>query len=232
MREIKHLAFSILLAAFLFAAPQLHADILVDRPIDSSLPRTLNLAPNDQPSFRSYILTDITFGQNVVVDSVTTFFDDTGTSGWTTLNNPLATLNIFSDPLTAANDPQNGLAVSVSIAFTPGNNGPGVLAVTANSFAPITLTAGNYWIGLTPQIDNGFAPPNFYYNSATTGFNGGSLFRNPSGFFNGDGNWQTDPNGDGRLIQGAIKIEGEVVPEPSAVAILALGSLLGLRRRR
>lgn len=218
-----------ILLALLFA-PQVNADILIDRPIDSSIPRTLNLAAGDFTNLSSYIVVDVTFDQDVLLDSITTFFDDAGTVWPSTLS---ATLNIFDgDPLTNADNPQNGQDVSVSVAFTPGATpGTGVHAVTADSFTPIVLAAGDYWIGLTPEFDVSAAPPNFYYNSATTGFNGGSFFRNPGAGL-ASGFWETDPNADGRPLQGAIRIEGQVVPEPSATAILALCGLLGLRRKR
>jgi len=84
----------------------------------------------------------------------------------------------------------------------------------------IPLTAGEYWIGITPAAPSGFFGPELGIASANpTGTNSRSFA--VGGFPSG---WQDT------TVDAAIKIRG--IPTPGTLGLLAMGSLAAVRRRR
>ncbi len=182
----------------------------------------------DFPSFSTYIVNDVSFTTNVVIDGVITYYTS-GIGFWP--SSGTATLNIFPKTGTLpgpGDDPSFGLTVPVDIVA-----GPNGLEVHAGAGTPlnIPLPAGDYWIGLTPDLEFGSFGQEFRQNS--TSFVGdASAGRNPGGGFGVGTDWFDA----GQVFGGepdydaAITILG--TPAPGTVALLGLGGLVATRRRR
>lgn len=95
----------------------------------------------------------------------------------------------------------------------------------------VTLGAGTYW--LTAWVDRPFGGGGqWFWAEAGTANGGESIFHNPGGGFG----FGTNPT-PGSAIFGApsdlaFTLSGDVVPAPSALALLGLGGLVAGRRRR
>jgi len=213
--------------AALLAAPSFATDILWDQPVDPAQTALVDQAFGDFPDFSTYMVNDVTFGSDVVIESVTTFFTNTALT-WPQGGSGSATFNVFSDPVTGADDPTLGTTVTVD--FMVGADG---LEVTASGLN-LALSAGTYWIGLTPILDFGVFGQEFHQGSALVGAN--SLARNPGGGFGVGTDWvEAGPAFSGADFDGAIRITGKTsaIPEPATASLIAIG-LAGLvaRRRR
>ena len=199
---------------------------LVDRQPDLAVGGWANQEAADASVLSSYIVVDVSFAQDVIIDSVSTYHD--ATTDWTGLNNVMARLNIFSSSLGTNDDPTSGTSVAVNI------SSDGTIQTLTASGLGIARTAGDYYIGLTPQINNSVGQA-FNYRSATTGHAGGSQWRNPSGFFGNGTEWTGSPmDGFGEVFEqrGSITITGKVVPEPASALVLSMGMAAVLIRRR
>jgi hypothetical protein len=181
---------------------------------------------SDFQDFSTFLVNDVVFNTNVTLDQITVYF--------TNLNNTwpgaaTATLNIFANDGTLdTEDPLAGATVNIT------------LNDTADGFAIVTdslnmaLSAGSYWIGLTPNLDFGAFNQEFHQQSA--GVVGSETWaRNPGGGFGLGGNWQTGGTLFGQPpFDSAFKVTGKesVIPEPTAIGLLAFGFVGLLSRRR
>lgn len=109
-------------------------------------------------------------------------------------------------------DDADGLADPDSFIFGPSGTGAegtetidtmGILDLTDNGLNNLTLDAGRLYFELFESFDDDAFP----------GFNGG-------------------PNGEDAIWNGTLSIGVNVVPAPSAIALLGLGGLVATRRRR
>lgn len=110
------------------------------------------------------------------------------------------------------------------------------LAVVADTSGVGALQGinGDYWIGLTPSLAFGSYGQEFHLLSANATIGNGAAYRNEGGSFgvgtgwvDGPGMFAGYPNTDHLFSLG-----GDVVPAPSAAALLALGGVFAGRRRR
>lgn len=201
------------------------ADILWDQSnYDVATPAIIDQEFGDFADYSCYQVHDVNFASNVIISDITTYFtNQTGLWGGVTTG----VLNIYDHAPTAADNPSTGTSVAVSVT----NNGDGTLSVRASGLG-IALSAGSYWIGLTPVADFGVFGQEFHLASFTSS-GSASLLRNPGGAFG----FGTDWGGAGSLtgnpsyVDGAILING-VIPAPGAVALLGFGGLMASRRRR
>ena len=223
------------LVAVCFAAPvnsSAQITTLWDQQPDLSLTPVIDQdIPVPADAFSTYLVNDATFGSDVNINSVTTFFT-TSSDTWSGLITD-GVLNIFdgdrlvgSDDVTSGGD--FGLG-SVSLSVTDlGNN---VLAVTASNLN-INLAAGTYFIGLSPSLPSSTDSQEFRYDFGTT-VGSNTFARNPGGAFGfGTGFFDADELSV-EYADAAFTITGKEVPEPTTAGLLALG-LVGLvaRRRR
>jgi hypothetical protein len=95
--------------------------------------------------------------------------------------------------------------------------GPGTNFVFSSTLNPI-MTSGNYFITFLPKDAN--SDGGWCFNSDNTG--GDMVFSYDEGT-----SWS--PSG-GNL--GAVRVQGNLVPEPATFAVLGLGALALIRRRR
>ena len=188
---------------------------------------------DQEEDFSTALVNDVTFQTDVRISSVTTYFSDVNVSPWTNGGVFNAVLNIFDgDPLTDADAAFDGgdfgSAVQVT-ALDPNNSGfDGVWSLTVSGLN-LTLDAGTYFFGLTPE-HNGNEGQEFHVNSATD-FGSPTFFRNPANGFGTGTGWQEV----GNLVPAQSDFEASItiraVPEPTAAGLLALG-LVGLTTRR
>ena len=191
--------------------------VLIDRAPDFAEDGWANQEATDFPFLSSYIVVDVNFASDVRIDSITTYYD--AFFDWSTLSNPTAILNIFMDPLTAADDPTIGMSVPVTI------TNDGVTHTITASDLDLVLPAGDYWIGLTPVVD-AVVGQNFNLRSADVGFAGNSFWRNPSNFFGSGTDWisiAADGFGDVFEQRGSMTILGT---STEATVTVIGGSLL------
>ena len=182
----------------------------------------------DFPDFSTYLASDVVFGSAVTIDSVSTYFTNNNNT-WPQNTSGTATLNIFADPLSGADDPAAGMSVTVD--YTSTNDG---ITVTASGLG-INLAAGTYWIGLTPELEFGTSGQEFHQSALGGVVGAETAARNPGGGFGLGTDWGTASTlfGSADPFDAAITVTGKVVPEPTTAGLLALG-LVGLvaRRRR
>ena len=227
---------SLAVLTVLFAAPTFSsADSILweQAPTPNPMDGLINVVtpPGDsQVIFSTGLVNDVTFQTSVTIGSVTTYFSDINLSPWTNGGTFNAVLNIFDgDPLTDADAAFDGgdfgSAVQVT-ALDPNNSGfDGVWSLTVSGLN-LTLDAGTYFFGITPEYSNGDGQE-FHVNSATD-FGSPTFFRNPANGFGLGGGWQDVANLDPGF-EASITIRA--VPEPTAAGLLALG-LVGLTTRR
>lgn len=179
---------------------------------------------SDFPSFATFVVTDVSFGTAVTITDIITYYT-AGFGAWP--GAATATLNIFPkvgpDPL-AGDDPFSGVSVPVTI----GLGSSGALEVHASGLS-IGLGAGDYWVGLTPELAFGTFLQEFRYD-ATTLVGDDSSARNPGGGFGAGTGWFDPDILIGPYGDAAITILG--TPAPSGLALLGLGGLVATRRRR
>lgn len=180
----------------------------------------------DFPSFSTYMVSDVSFGTNVTITDVITYYTQ-GSGGWP-IGAATGTLNIFAKNGSlpgGGDDPTAGTTVNVDISV--GANGLEVRASGLN----INLAAGDYWIGLTPDLDFSSFGQEFHQNS--TSFVGdASAARNPGGGFGVGTDWVDAGQtfGGEADYDAAITILG--TPAPGTLALLGMGGLVATRRRR
>jgi hypothetical protein len=178
--------------------------------------------------FNAYIVDDVVVSAGGwAIDSVTGYFQGAGLPATGT-----ATLNVFSESDTlplGTDDPTAGSTVNVVYTLQP----DGTYSVTASGLG-LNLAAGNYWIGITPQLAFGSFGQVWQYTT-TSAVNGNpAAFINPGGGFGLGSGWQ----GAGGIAAGygdaAMLIDGVATPEPATMVGTA-GALIALafiRRRR
>ena len=210
-----------------------HADVLWDQSkLDwnaAGFTNTISGNPNT-----SYMVGDVTIASGSwTVTSISTYFScfdfnwNLGTDATT------GRLNIFSKAgvlPTSANNPGAGTLVSLDVELL---NDPSVgqayYKVTASGLN-INLSAGSYWIGVTPVEPNGFFGPETGLASVAQ-LGSPSAWRSPyTGFGLPPANtWSNSLYGD---VDMALLVEGTWVPAPGAVPALGLAGLTARRRRR
>ena len=151
-----------------------------------------------------------------------------------------AQLNVFANPssnsLPTPLDPTMGPTVSVSV--TAIANNPGDYLVTASGLN-LTWAQGEYWVGLT-SLANYSAGQEIWDGYITSNVAGAlqqSAMDNPGGYDGLPNNgWNTLSSvyGSPNPLYAAIDIQGTVnpAPEPASIALLGLGAVGILRRRR
>ena len=178
----------------------------------------------DFPDFSTYLVSDVTFGSDITIDSITTYFTN-GNLTWPQGGAGTATLNIFADDgALDSEDPASGMSVPVT--YNVSATGIDVVA----SGLGIALGAGTYWVGLTPELDFGVAGQEFHLGAGPVGAN--TAARNPGGGFGLGTDWFEAGPAFGGLDtwDAALTITG--VPAPGALALLGLAGVVGRRRRR
>jgi hypothetical protein len=211
--------------ALLVAPGYSKADILWDQAPDPDALAFVDQRFSDFPEFSTFLVNDVVFNTQVNVDSISVYFTDINQS-WPAAGT--ATLNVFlNDGTLDTEDPLAGTQVAINLIDTA--DGLTVVASGLN----LNLAAGTYWIGLTPNFD--FGQFNQEFHQQTSGIIGSETWaRNPGGGFGLGGDWQTGGTLFGQPpFDSALRVEGSVVPEPTAVGVLALGIVgLVIRRRR
>ncbi|PWJ15005.1 VPLPA-CTERM protein sorting domain-containing protein [Jannaschia seohaensis] len=191
----------------------------------------------DLPTYSSYIVDDVTFATDVVIQSMTSFFSSEAPE-----SSGMAVLNIFDgDTLTAADDPSGGgdFGISSTPVTYAVRTDANATDVTASGLS-IALSAGTYWIGLTPIEEYGTFGQIFLRDAGANGNGTPAAFRNPGGGFGGGTDWTTPSAIGQRLGNAAFRIEGTAVmsaiPLPSSLLLLASGvigaGVYGRRRGR
>ena len=175
----------------------------------------------------AYGMSDITVpaGQTWTVQSITVYM---GTYAFSTPSQ--AVLNYFpkvgSLPL-STNNPRrttnggSGQLIAATSTYVDAN------VMTVTSSMNITLTAGDWWIGLAPKFGSGNDTANQW--PAVSHYGNSQAYRTYAPLSNWGDNAAdlSAPSTDG-----AILIQGTVTPAPASLALLGLGGLVAGRRRR
>ena len=172
---------------------------LFDQQPDLAGTAFVNQAFPDFPDFNTFQVDDVVFASDVTIGSITCYFTFDGQLDgvpWPldNMGTPFnGFINIFPDDgLLDTEDPTMGLVVDVMLEDVDVDN-DGIFdfkSVTACGLN-IELTAGTYWIGLTPDIDFGLFGQEFNFTSVA-GVTGTEAFaRNPGGGFAIGTDWIT-----------------------------------------
>ena len=200
---------------------------------DQSTTAFANAVDQDFPDFPTYstgMVDDFSTGGNTWnVNTVVTYYTF-GSGIWPA--SCTAQLSLFSKSggsPTGADSVGNLGSVSATIV-----NLGSALAIVANTSGVGALQGinGDYWIGLTPSLAFGTYFQEFHLTSALADNGDGAYLRNAGGGF-GIGTGWTDQGifsaDSGDML---FTLDGDVVPAPSAAALLALGGVFAGRRRR
>jgi hypothetical protein len=170
----------------------------------------------DFPDFTTLSFDDFTLGSAVNLTSLTVYGTENGTGV-----NDFVVYAITSD---ASNSPSTIYASGL---------GSQVGSNLVFDLTGVSLGAGTYWVTAFVVRDFGTGGQWFWNQTADAISGSESFVHNPGGGF-GLG---TDPVSASALFGGvrsdlAFTIEGDIVPAPSALALLGLGGLVAGRRRR
>lgn len=191
--------------------------------------------PDPFGTYSSYTMNDIaTDGQNWVIQEVTVYYSRYSTpSPWQGVVQQ-ARLNVLARTGALPDnsfDPTTGQLVNVTLTpFT--QNNVNYLAITASGLN-IPLTAGEYWVGLVPLAP--LASIGYYQEvpvQTPVLKENETAWRNPLNGFGAGTNWMPwDVPGSDFLINTDQSITISGVPEPTSLVLLALGTLMIVRRR-
>ncbi|MEK6703969.1 MAG: PEP-CTERM sorting domain-containing protein [Planctomycetota bacterium] len=210
------------------------ADILWNQSAIDVGPNGVGVPNSVSPGFNgwtAFAVEDVSVGAGGwTINSVSTYFS---ALSWNPGSVTSAVLNVFSksgnSPI-AANNPRANPTGQGSLVTVTMNGmdvaGNGVWEIRADGLN-INLSAGEYWIGLTPVGPTGpFGPDRQWSSTSHYGQSQHVRFYPDSGWQNG-GSFYGVPSFDG-----AILIEGVNVPAPASLGLIGLGGLLATRRRR
>ncbi|MCC6968950.1 MAG: PEP-CTERM sorting domain-containing protein [Phycisphaerales bacterium] len=184
----------------------------------------------DFPDFSTGMVDDFSTGGNTWnVNTVVTYYTF-GSGLWPT--SCTAQLSLFSksgSSPTGADSVGNLGSVSATIV-----NLGSALAVVADTSGVGALQGinGDYWIGLTPTLAFGTYLQEFHLTSALADNGDGAYLRNAGGGFGIGTGWNDQGMISGDSGDMLFTLDGDVVPAPSAAALLALGGVFAGRRRR
>jgi hypothetical protein len=206
-------------------------NVIWDQQPDIASTALINQAFPDFADFSTYMVNDFNVDQKILLGSLTTYFTDAGNL-WPAAGQAWVSLYPKVGSLPGSGDLAGNLGlVNVTI-----NDLGDVNAVTADlSGLGITVQPGTYWIGLTPDLAFGQFGQEFHFGALGGVVKNPSASRNPGGAFGVGTEWV--PSGLtflGVEFDSSFTLTGKkVIPEPTSVAVLALG-LVGLisRRRR
>lgn len=188
--------------------------------------------PNDFPAYSTVQVDDFSTGGNTWnVNTVVTYYTY-GSGLWPTSCSAQLSLYSKTGSMPGAGDFMGNLG---SVPATIVNLGS-ALAVVADTSGVGALQGinGDYWIGLTPSLDFTVYFQEFHLLSANPTIGDGARSRNAGGGFGIGTDWVDGPG----LFAGlpnndhCFTLDGDVVPAPSAAALLALGGVFAGRRRR
>jgi hypothetical protein len=227
------------------AAGSASAAVLWNQPGNPSLqPNGVNQLFADFPTFSTAIVTDVVIpvaGWNITSVSINV----TPAGGMTAaqrnrwLNGDVnqARLNVFGPAaLSNSDDPNTGTVVSITTVADPLN--ANYWTITASGLnINAGVGGGTFYIGL--NVLSTFATDSQIFTLGSAIQNGQSFIRNPGGGFAfpfgtswaplntagiDNANWSNN--------DASLTVEGDLIPAPSAVALLGLGGLVAGRRRR
>lgn len=202
---------------------------------DQSFTNFIGTVDQDFPDFATYSTVEVddfsTGGQSWNVDTVVTYFTY-GFGFWPGSTTAQLSLYKKTGSMPGAGDHMGNLGSVPATIYNLGN----ALAVVADTSGVGALQGinGDYWIGLTPTVAFGSYGQEFHLLSGNATIMDGARNRNEGGSFGVGTDWVDGPGLFGGLpnTDHCFTLGGDVVPAPSAAALLALGGIFAGRRRR
>ncbi len=212
----------------MLAAPGTRAqEVVWDSPVDPDVTAFVDQQFLDFPDFSTYLVGHVHLERDTFIYDITTYF--TNANNLWPLGDGYSILNIIAQDGLPSNDydpSSDGMEVVGNMAI--GANG---LELTIGLGGELTLKAGDYWVGLTPDIEFGAFGQEFHQGTAS--FEKNTAARNPGGGFGLGTDWFEAGPAFGGIDWGmAITITGKNVPTPGALALLGVAGLAARRRRR
>jgi hypothetical protein len=216
--------------------------VLYDNPYTSATGNIYNRTSDGAAILNHHTLTKVVVpASGWSIDKVTTYnqhnydFDVFADGGLPTVLDG-AQFHVVPEADLATYDPTSAALLPGTITqINPGSfRGPGFNMTEVDLASTVVLSAGTYWIGLVPKVDD----PSFqagiqFGKTLTDGASEIAQFAE-TGALTGttvspsaEGVWETTS---GKSL--AIKLEGVAVPEPSGVILLGVGAFGFLLRRR
>lgn len=227
-----------------FVAGGAHAATLFENPVSSASGNIYNRTSDGNVQVNHHTLTKVvvTDAAGWNIDQVTVYNSHNydlqffGDNGFPTVLDG-AQLHIVPEAGLGAYDPTTStLSPGVLTEITPGSGVSSGLLQTVVTLGPgVFVGPGTYWMGLTPKVDDARFNAAIQFGLTLTDAGSAVAQYAEAGALTGTtvspSAAQTWEETSGRSL--AIKIEGNVVPEPSSSALVGLGAIgLLLRRRR
>ena len=194
--------------ALLLAPGAWAQEVVWDSPVDPDATAFLDQQFPDFPDFNIYLVGHVHLDSDAFIYDITAYF--TNASNQWPLGENNATLSIIAQDGLPPNDydPQvDGMAVVGNMAL--GANG---FELSTSLDGGTTLLAGDYWIGLTPEIEFGAFGREFHQGTGEWAKN--TAGRNPGGGFGVGTDWfEAGPTFGGVDWGMAITITGKSVPD-------------------
>jgi hypothetical protein len=222
----------ILVFAFVAAAASVaRADLLWDQyTVSGTTAMIQDQVFTDFPNHSLFIVGDVTVGsQGWNIESVSTLVAISGSLSTWQANVTQGRLSIFAKTGLLPNvgdDPSSSPLVAITTIEVAAG------AEIKASGLGINLSAGSYWVGLTP-IGPSTIPGYHFHTTAATNIGDPSAIRNPGNGYGHGTNWGNLSLFGQPANDTSLRINGHaLVPEPATLAVLLLGSLAMARRRR
>ncbi len=204
-------------------------EVVFDAPPNNDLTAFVDQQFADFPDFSTYLVAHVTLDRDMYIYDITTYFtNDTGLWPIGTIS---AVLNIIPQEFDLpdnGHDPSEG-ADGMKVEADLAGNGER-LSLTTHLDGDMTLTAGDYWIGLTSSLDFGQFGQEFHKGSDI--FEKNTAARNPGGGFGLGTDWFEAGPVFGDIDWGmALTVTAKNVPTPGALGLLGVAGLAARRRR-
>ena len=192
---------------------------------------------SDFPTFSTGAGNVVTFSSSVKLTDVQTRLLDSGTWVADKVNSARLTISKFGSAPSNQHTPGGAssgsdIVYDALITANQTNISNGLFNYVGDASGVPVLSAGTYFITMTGVAGFGAHGQAFHMESTDTSMD--SWARNPGGGFGlaGGTSWFHTIDQAGWTKQISMGVNGQAVPEPASMAVLGLGALVALKRKR